>query len=104
MSPGHRWTLDEYLLRCEQLSGLREVVVEGELDRDFISDALLRYGLPDVTTIDADYVVISDEDIEAAGFTAGVKGQLLTLAAAINAVEDAGNAEARIAVVVDRDY
>lgn len=104
MSPGYRWTLDEYVLRCEHLVGLREVVVEGELDRDLIADALTRWGSDEVSILDADYLDIDQNKIDAAGFTAGIKGGLLTLAAALNASDMAQEVAARIAVVVDRDY
>jgi hypothetical protein len=104
VSPGYRWTLDEYVLRCEHLVGLQEVVVEGELDRDLIADALARWGSDGVSILDADYLAIHQDEIDAAGFTAGIKGGLLTLAAALDASDNAEEVAARIAVVVDRDY
>jgi hypothetical protein len=104
VSPGYRWTLDEYVLRCEHLVGLREVVVEGELDRDFISEALNRWGAEGVAILDADYLEIASKAVEEAGFGPGVKGKLLTLAAALNDQEKTEDVTARIAIVVDRDY
>lgn len=100
----YRWTLDEYILRCEQGTDVREIVVEGELDRDFISDALKRWGAGDVTVIDADYIEVSADEVTEAGFNVGVKGRLLTLAAALDRVKQSGTLAATVAVIVDRDY
>lgn len=100
----YRWTLDEYILRCEQGTDLREIVVEGELDRDFLSDALARWGAGDVSVLDADYIEVSGQEVRDAGFNLGTKGRLLTVAAALERAKQAGALSATAAVIVDRDY
>jgi hypothetical protein len=99
-----RWTLEEYLLRCEQAPMLCEVVVEGALDRDLMNDALQRWGRPAVGVLTAESLTISDEDVRHAGYNTGVKGQLLTLAAELARRSKPAAIEATIMVVVDRDY
>ena len=100
----YRWTLDEYVLRCEHGTDLAEVVVEGELDRDIIGDSLNRWGLEDVTVLDSDYIAILAEEIAQAGFNPGAKGRLATLAAALDTVSQDSSIAARVVVIVDHDY
>ena len=98
-----RWTLDEYLLRCEQGDDLREVLVEGELDRDVVTDAFERWGTSGVLVLDSDYLSVSDEAVVAAGFTTGVKGVLSTVAKALAGIPPA-RLRGAVVVVVDRDW
>jgi len=104
MDEPYLWELQEYALRCELGTRLREVVVEGALDRDVISDALRRWGATDVTVLDAGDIGVADELIRSAGFNLGVKGQLLTVATAVRAAADRSGASPNVVVVVDRDY
>lgn len=97
----YRWTLDEYVLRCEQGPDICEVVAEGEVDRDFLEDAFRRWGMHEVTVLDSWYIDVEEEEVARAGFSWGAKGRLLTLGEAL-----LGTAEqiAKVTVVVDRDY
>ncbi len=98
----YRWTLDEYVLRCEQGPDLCEVLVESELDRDVFGDALKRWGADGVRVLDSDYIRVSNDEVQSAGFAVGVKGRLLTAAAALE--RSPRELTGRVAVVVDRDY
>jgi hypothetical protein len=100
----YRWTLSEFAMRCEHGADIAEVVVEGDLDRDVVYDALRRWGAHDVTVFDADYIHIDTAEVEAAGFLTGVKGRLLTLAAALEDLRQASALRARVVIVADRDY
>jgi hypothetical protein len=104
MSAPYRWTLGEYVLRCEQGADLSEVVVEGELDRDLIVDALRRWGAARTNVLDADYLHVSDAEVRSAGFPPGTKGRLLTVATALESAKRARDLAARVVVIVDRDY
>lgn len=104
LAAGHRWTLGEYVLRCEQGQDLREIIVEGELDREILTDALRRWKCEGVSVLDADYIQVSDEDIELAGVSRGAKGTLLTLVSALELSQIGAELATRIAIVVDRDY
>jgi hypothetical protein len=99
----YRWTLLEYVLRCEQGRDLREIVVEGVIDRDFISRVVQDWR-PTVNVLESDYLNISHEDIDTAGFTYGAKGKLLTLAKYLDKADEKAGCVQRAAVVVDRDY
>ena len=98
----YRWTVAEYVLRCESQT-IDELLVEGECDRDFFADTLARYGV-EVTVRDASYVTVAPAEIDAAGFARGVRGGLLTLAAAIQRRFSNDSFSSRVAIVVDRDY
>jgi hypothetical protein len=99
----YRWTTAEYVLRCQQSPELREVLVEGQLDHDVVVDALGRWNVDGINVLISDYVSVAPEDVAAAGHRAGVKGQLLTLAAALDAQVGEEGSDGVI-VVVDRDY
>jgi hypothetical protein len=99
----HRWTLSEYVLRCETGHDIREVMVEGVIDRDLIATAVKRWGL-EVEVREGDFVSVSREEIDAAGFPKGVKGKLLTVAAALDASNEAKSVGSRVVIVVDRDF
>jgi len=98
-----RWTLNEYVLRCEDGADVREILVEGEIDRDVFGDAVARWKA-DVCVLDGDYLDVSIDEIVAAGYTPGVKGALLTVATALNVALDNGRLRAFVTVIVDRDY
>jgi hypothetical protein len=101
----YRWTLDEFVLRTELADdSLREVVVEGSVDRSFIEDTLDRYLVENVVVYDGDYFDVTAQAVESAGFASGVKGALLTLALALagSAVYAANGAI--VIIIVDRDY
>jgi hypothetical protein len=100
----YRWTLAEYVLRCQQGADIAEVVVEGEFDRDLIQDAMERWGATDVTVLDSDYVYVLDDEVLAAGATQGVKGRILAIAAALSSAHVDDPVQANVVVVVDRDY
>jgi hypothetical protein len=99
----YRWTISEYVLRCE-LYRFRELLVEGEGDRTFFLDVLGRYGLAEIAVLDSDYFHIPREDVEDSGFEVGAKGRLLTLAAAICARATEAELRANVLVIVDRNY
>jgi hypothetical protein len=99
-----RWSLQEYLLRCEIGKGLCEVIVEGGLDRDVFEAAVQRWGYDDVTIIDSAFLSIDNGEVVEAGFEPGVKGQLLTLGRLVTDASSAGRVQATIVIVVDRDY
>lgn len=96
--------MDEYLLRCAQGADIAEVVVEGELDRDVIHDALCRWGLVDVVVLDAAYIQVEDAAVAAVGCSLGVKGRLLTVALALDRLSHDSMLLATVVVVADRDY
>lgn len=98
-----RWTLSEYVLRCEDGVDVRELLVEGEIDRDVFSDAVVRWKA-DVCVLDGDYLDVSTDQIVAAGYTPGVKGALLTVATALDVALEGARLRAFVAVIVDRDY
>lgn len=100
----YRWTLDEYLLRCEDGSELAEILVEGELDRDIFVEAVKRWEC-DVAVVDADYVSISLEELQKLQLPGdGVKWQLVAIAMELERRAVCAQVAARVAVVVDRDY
>jgi hypothetical protein len=99
----YRWTLSEYVLRVELGADVREVVVEGVVDRDLI-DRALRDWKCEAAVLEADFLAVEKEEIEAAGHRGGVKGKLLTLAQALSESPVIAELVRRIAVVVDRDY
>lgn len=100
----YRWTLAEYVLRCEQGSDLREIVVEAEADRDLLADALTRWGTEPVTVLDGDYIQVEPGEVDDAGFSSGIKGRLLAIAAALQGAKDESRLRAQVVVVVDRNY
>lgn len=100
----YRWTLSEYVLRCETGDDLREIVVEGQLDRDVLQDALARWRAAGVDVLDAAYLHVTDVEVEAAGFSRGVKGVLQTVAAHLAHRAEDAHVGAHVLVVVDRDY
>jgi hypothetical protein len=104
MPDAYRWTLDEYVLRCEDGAGLAEILTEGGLDRDVIADAVRRWDLAHVTVIDADYIAVTPEELASLGFSIGVKAQLVSVALKLEERALEGAVQARIAIVVDRDY
>src|SRR5215218_5324793 len=99
----YRWTIDEYILRCE-LNNVEELIVEGDSDHCFFLDLLSRYSLPSVTVIDADCFHVPGAEVLAAGHNDGAKGRLLTLASAICRAIQERPLSATVMVVVDRDY
>jgi hypothetical protein len=97
--------LDEYVLRCEDSSGLAEILVEGGLDRDVFADAVARWDVGDVAVVDSDYVTVSPERLQAFGLPGdGVKWRLVAIALELEGRAQAATVSARVAVVVDRDY
>ena len=104
MTDTYRWTLDEYVLRCEDGASLAEIIAESGLDRDVLSDAVARWHLDHVKIIDAESVAITDAERGAAGFGSGVKAGLLTVAYRLEQCALEAEIQATIAVVVDRDY
>ena len=69
-----RWTLGEYVVRYEYSDGLQEILAEGEVDRDVIADALVRWSADDMNVLHADYVSVTQDEIAAAGFAYGTRG------------------------------
>jgi len=98
----YRWTLGEYVLRCEQGADLCEVLVESDIDRDVFGDALKRWRAEHVRVLASDYIEVSDDETRRAGFNLGVKGRLLTVATALESSVAIGGA--RVTIIVDRDY
>jgi hypothetical protein len=99
-----RWTLGEYVLRCEDGDDIREILVEGAIDQDVIDDALKRWNADGVNVLGTEYLDISDDEIRAAGFSHGAKGELLTVAAALESARRDSDLSSEITVVIDRDY
>jgi hypothetical protein len=99
----YRWGLNEYLTRFE-FSAINELIVEGSDDRRFYGDFVASHVTNDVDVYDADFLEVSGEEVERAGFHRGVKGRLLTLGAALSARADTGPVRGKSFVVVDRDY
>ena len=99
----YRWTLAEFVLRCELGSDIRQILVEGSVDRDIVARALQRWGSK-ALIFESDFLRISHAEIQAAGFARGVKGKLLTVASALEGSKAADAVAERVAVVVDRDY
>jgi hypothetical protein len=54
--------------------------------------------------LDAAYIHVTDDEIEAAGHERGVRGALLVVAGELDGLPNDGSARARVIVVVDRDY
>lgn len=104
MEETYRWTLDEYVMRCEDGVGLTEILTEGNLDRDVFAEAAKRWQIVAISVIDADYLAVTVEDMDDAGLPYGVRSQLLTVAQRLEEREAEGTIHAKIAVVVDRDY
>jgi hypothetical protein len=100
----YRWTLEEFVLRCRLGTEIREVITEGLVDRDVIQDALARWGESAVEVLDAGHLDITEAETVAAGFSPGVKGELLTLAASLQEAARGRPLAAEVVIVVDRDY
>lgn len=100
----YRWTLSEYVLRCALDADIRELLVEGEIDASFLLDALSRHGMADVNVFDADYVHVTKDEVDYAGFSSGAKARLLTIGAALVREEQRATLSATIAIVVDQNY
>lgn len=102
---GARWTLDEYIYRCEIDSGVFEVLVEADLDADVISDSAAAWRIPPTFAIlDSRSIRVTDDEIRAAGFSPGVKGGLLTVGAQLADLQRSQALKAHIRIVVDHDY
>lgn len=99
----YRWTLAEYILRIELGSDIREIVVEGTVDRDLIDRVMREWGCT-VAVREGDFIRVEREEVTAAGFRPGMKGRLLTLATSLESSRSAAELATRIAIVVDRDY
>ena len=92
-------------MRCEDGDDLAEILTEGDLDRDVFVDAVNRWGGRSVNVIDADYLAVEVEDLEAAGLSPGVRSQLLAVAHRLEErTTTGGTIRAKVAVIVDRDY
>jgi hypothetical protein len=104
MSDTYRWTLDEYLMRCEDGRDLEEIVTEGDLDRDLFADAVKRWNLAHVNVIDADYLYVTIEELQALALGDGVRARLLAVAIRLEQRATEMTIGAKVAVVVDRDY
>jgi hypothetical protein len=104
MSDGYRWTLDEYVMRCEDGSDLEEILTEGEVDRDLFADAVKRWNLPDVNVIDASYLDVAIEELQTLALGEGVRATLLAVAIRLEQRAAETTLDAKVAVVVDRDY
>jgi hypothetical protein len=104
MPETYRWTLAEYVMRVEDATNLKEVVAEGLLDRGVISDAIDRWGIPEVGVIDASDVWVSDEELDRIGLGTGVKRQLLAISLGVDEAAAITPISATVIVVVDRDY
>jgi hypothetical protein len=103
MSADYQWSIDEYVMRCEDGDDIREVVVEGRLDRDTVADAMERWEVLGVSVLDASYFRIGDEDLLQHGLTPGVKAELIALAESLEQRHVEVTIRATVAVVVDRD-
>jgi len=104
LDAAYKWTIDEYVLRCEQAGeDLREILVEGQLDRDLILDALHRWGVADVVVRDAQFISTDRGSTPGEG-PSGVKAALVRLAEALHEAARKGRLLATLRIVVDRDY
>lgn len=101
---GYRWTVSEYVMRIEQGRDLREILVEGPLDRDVIARVAESWGLDGLTVVESDYLHVTPADVDAAGQAKGVKGLLLSVACGLRQVDPKETLAGRVVVVVDRDY
>lgn len=104
MGDTYRWTLSEYVLRCEDGDELVEVLTEGGLDRDLFTDAVDRWGTHQAVVIDADYIAVTANELLGANQPSGAKGRLVTVAIGLEERASEARIGARVAVVVDRDY
>jgi hypothetical protein len=104
VSVTYRWTLEEYLLRCEIRHDLAEILTEGSVDRDLFADAVDRWGKPNVSVIDADSLNVTPRDLAGLTLGTGVKATLLATALRLEQRASSGTIAAKIAIVVDRDY
>jgi hypothetical protein len=104
MSNTYRWTLDEYVMRCEDERDLEEILTEGGLDRDLFADAVERWNTPHVNVIDADYLYVPVEDLQALALGEDVRARLLAVAVRLEQRATEANVGAKVAVIVDRDY
>jgi hypothetical protein len=104
LDAAYKWTVEEYILRCEQAGGdLREILVEGDLDRDLIVDALHRWGIVDVVVRDAEFIA-PDVEPTPVGSSSGIKTTLVHLAEELHKVAQRRRLLATLRIVVDRDY
>jgi len=99
----YRWSLSEYVLRVELGEDIREVLVEGVVDRDLFARAMRRWNLGGAVR-ESDFIVVTPEETAALGLNHGVKAQLWTIAASLSASRHSPALVNRVAVVVDRDY
>jgi hypothetical protein len=100
----YRWTLAEYVLRCEDSGNLTEVVVEGDLDRDVIEDALQRWGVTGATVIDMRDIGVTDEELASVGLGSGTRERLVAAALALEQRATESDVAGAVAFIADRDY
>jgi hypothetical protein len=103
MTADYQWSIDEYVMRCEDGDDIREIVVEGRLDRDTVADAMERWEALGVGVLDASYFRIGDEELAEHGLTPGVKAELIALADSLEQRHAEATIRATVAVVIDRD-
>ena len=99
----YRWTVLEYVVRCEMGEDIREVLVEGVIDCDVLTRAFRRWDLG-VSVIESTFIRTSKEELDELGVPVGAKGTLLTVAYTLAKSRGANQSVERVAVVVDRDY
>lgn len=104
MNYAYRWTLDEYVLRCELDPTIREIVVEGASDVAFFTRFVDVERLNDVAVLDSDYIQVESSAVRALRFNVGAKGRLLTVATHLQSRDDTSKIQGTVVVVVDRDH
>jgi hypothetical protein len=103
MTADYQWSINEYVMRCEDGDDICEVVVEGRLDRDTVADAMERWAVLGVAVLDSSYFRIGDDDLAQHGLTPGVKAELVALSESLERRHTEATISATVAVVVDRD-
>src|SRR4029078_13326996 len=94
-----RRTVNDLITRYELEPGLRDIYVEGDFDRDLISECLRKKGADGVAVYAIDTVEILDSTLLSFGLTRGNKPETIALAKILSRLSD----RVRYYCIVDRD-
>jgi len=96
-----RRQIEELIILHEREPALRDVVVEGVVDKHFFEWFLGESGLEDVSVYDISTIDVSDQLVIEAGVETGARGRVITLAGAL---AEKGPACEHVTCIADADF
>lgn len=97
-----QWTIDDLIARYELEPKLRDVFVEGEFDKDVLTECFRNVGVTHAVAYAVDAVEIPNELLAQSGLQSGKKSEVIALSIALGALDQAS--EVRFLVDSDLDY